>query len=363
MSKITTTTWSMEPHTEAKHAILRKYLDAWLPIISRNNKRILYIDCFAGPGEYDCGKDGSPIIAINAVLEHRVKISSEIRMLFIEKDKKRCDNLVQKIAELQIPSNIKTECLCNEFDKVFESILRHLEQQKKALAPAFVFIDPFGFGVPFDIVNRVMENPRCEVCITFMYEEMNRFAKNEGLWPKLNKMFGTDAWKEVLDIRSPAERKQFWHDTYKQQLNKEAGIQFVRSFEMKNKANRTDYFLFFGTNSKLGLLKMKEAMWRVDRSGMFQFSDATYNPIQPMLFELEPSYNSLQKEILQEFKNSTVSIPNLEDFITTQTSFLPTHLRTILLSMENVDPPEIEVICSNRRKGTFPEARCSVRFL
>jgi hypothetical protein len=46
------TIWPIEPHTSAKHQILRKYLDAWLPIVGTYNKRIIYIDGFAGPGEY-----------------------------------------------------------------------------------------------------------------------------------------------------------------------------------------------------------------------------------------------------------------------------------------------------------------------
>ncbi len=117
MSKITTTIWDIEPHTEAKHAILRKYLDAWLPIITRWNGRVLYIDGFAGPGEYIGGKDGSPIIAIKAILEHRAEIKSEVIMLFVEADTDRCEFLKQKISSLKIPSNVKIECVCNQFDK------------------------------------------------------------------------------------------------------------------------------------------------------------------------------------------------------------------------------------------------------
>ncbi|PIU78275.1 MAG: hypothetical protein COZ28_01740 [Candidatus Moranbacteria bacterium CG_4_10_14_3_um_filter_44_15] len=56
MTKITSTIWNIEPHTEEKHEILRKYLDAWLPIMTRWNGRVLYIDGFAGPGEYIGGK-------------------------------------------------------------------------------------------------------------------------------------------------------------------------------------------------------------------------------------------------------------------------------------------------------------------
>ncbi len=52
--------WEMDPHTEAKHEILKKYLQAWLPIIGRYNGRVVYLDGFAGPGEYMGGKDNLP---------------------------------------------------------------------------------------------------------------------------------------------------------------------------------------------------------------------------------------------------------------------------------------------------------------
>ena len=152
MSKITSSIWSIDPHTEAKHDILRKYLDAWLPIITRWNGRVLYIDGFAGPGEYIGGKDGSPIIAIKAFCEHKANLQAEIIMLFIEADRERCDFLKRKIQTIKVPSNIKTICECAKFDEKLIEILEIIDTQKTNLAPAFVFIDPFGFtGFPFSL--------------------------------------------------------------------------------------------------------------------------------------------------------------------------------------------------------------------
>src|SRR5437016_1710637 len=66
------TTWPADPHTLAKHAILQRYLQAWFPILTRQasslahqyksapRREILFIDGFAGPGEYTNGKEGSP---------------------------------------------------------------------------------------------------------------------------------------------------------------------------------------------------------------------------------------------------------------------------------------------------------------
>jgi len=364
MSKVTSTIWSIEPHTEAKHAILRKYLDAWLPIITRWNGRVVYIDGFAGPGEYIGGNDGSPIIAIKAVLEHKADIKTDIRMLFIEADEARCEFLKQKVHEINLPSNIKTECICAKFAETLNEILNYLDEQKARLAPAFVFIDPFGFtGIPFSVIKRIMQNDRCEVLITFMYEEINRFIRDTRLWDSLTETFGTDRWQQVIQTHDPESREASLHNIYKEQLEQEASIKFVHSFKMTNKINKTDYFLFFGTNNILGLKKMKAAMWRVDKSGAFQFSDATYNPSQPMLFEIEPNFDQLKQIILTNFKTKSVSIVELENFILTQTPFRETHYKKqILVPLEKTEKIKVSCRDRKRKKWTFPP-ECIIEFL
>jgi three-Cys-motif partner protein len=68
------TIWKIDSHTQAKHIILKKYLDAWLPIMTRWNGRVLYIDGFAGPGKYQGDEDGSPIIALKSAINHRAEL-------------------------------------------------------------------------------------------------------------------------------------------------------------------------------------------------------------------------------------------------------------------------------------------------
>src|SRR5689334_12283722 len=93
-----TTIWPLEPHTLAKHAILRRYLDAWLPILSQGNfPKMLYIDGFAGPGVYSKGEDGSPIIALRAALAAKIPSSTQLRFFFVEKDNARAGCLQQLV--------------------------------------------------------------------------------------------------------------------------------------------------------------------------------------------------------------------------------------------------------------------------
>src|SRR5688572_25838677 len=81
--------WSIEPHTRAKHEILRRYLEAWTAILGTSNQRVIqYVDGFAGPGAYSGGEEGSPIIALKAALAHQARIpsSTKVRFLFIEEN-------------------------------------------------------------------------------------------------------------------------------------------------------------------------------------------------------------------------------------------------------------------------------------
>jgi len=204
-SNISTTTWSIEPHTQAKHEILKRYLQAWYPILSKFNGRILYIDGFAGPGEYSNGELGSPIIAINEAKNHTLKLNTEILLLFIEAKKDRYEHLKNVISEIDLPNNIKYEIICNKFDETLISLFDNLNEQEKRIAPTFAFIDPFGFSdTPFSVIERLLSYKKCEVLITFMSGFMNRF---KGELPKnkhFDALFGTPDWRHVITEDSDA---------------------------------------------------------------------------------------------------------------------------------------------------------------
>lgn len=144
-------------------------------------RRLLYIDGFAGPGEYEGGEDGSPIIALKVALYHTLKgklhrPGVELVFFFIEKDKARCENLEEKMNELQLPANFKVGVECDTFEHAFGSKLAEIEEQSKQLAPSFVFIDPFGpTGFPMALIRRLAQQRRSEVLITFNYQPLNQW--------------------------------------------------------------------------------------------------------------------------------------------------------------------------------------------
>ncbi|MHA1863574.1 MAG: three-Cys-motif partner protein TcmP, partial [Candidatus Thorarchaeota archaeon] len=56
-------------HTKYKLQILEKYLPVWMQILQSRYKKLVYVDCFAGPGMYPDGVEGSPIRALKIARE------------------------------------------------------------------------------------------------------------------------------------------------------------------------------------------------------------------------------------------------------------------------------------------------------
>jgi three-Cys-motif partner protein len=176
-----TTIWQLDPHTRAKHEILRRYLDAWTAIMGvAGFKHLLYVDGFAGPGRYKGGEEGSPILALRAALRHRDRISATILFLFIERDEARANMLEEVVNEIERPDTFRVKVVAGKhFAEGFEDVHHFYINKGQPLPPTFAFIDPFGWtGIPFSLVKKILSYPSCEVLVNFMYEEVNRFIQH-----------------------------------------------------------------------------------------------------------------------------------------------------------------------------------------
>jgi three-Cys-motif partner protein len=266
------TLWDLEPHTLGKHLVLRAYLDAWLPIMSYANSRVLFIDGFAGPGEYAGGEEGSPQISIRALVDHSADISAEVVYYFIEKEQDRAKHLQQVVDEWKdkVPASTKLNVVTGTFDGTMTEIFDYLDEQKSKLAPAFVMIDPFGVsGTPMSVVRRLLQNPRCEIYFSLMYEWLNRFKASREFEPHLDELFGCRDWRDLIEIQDPEERRIALYALYERQL-RDAGAKQVVHFDIFD-GNRLKYSIFFASQHEVGVDRMKAAIWKAAPDGGFAF--------------------------------------------------------------------------------------------
>ena len=358
------TIWDAEPHTIAKHRLLQKYLGGWLPTISSWNKRVLFIDGFSGPGEYAGGEEGSPIIALRSLLEHTYfeKMSkTEFVFIFIDKDAHRIEYLEQvAIPRLgQLPANVRVECGVGSFDAEMGGLLDSVEDAGKNLAPAFAFVDPFGFSdTPMEVIGRILAHKRSEVLVTVMLEPVNRFLEHpsEKIAAHYDGLFGDSGWRDLLDTDN---RIEALGNFYADQLRKRA--EYVWSFRMLDQGNRPIYDLFFATGHIDGLKKMKRAMWSVDPGGGSRFSDRHAGGIT--LFDAQLDTTPLRKAMTETFAGQEVSYVDLERWVLAETDYYDSHIKKRTLQpLEEEGAIECVMPQDRKRWGkSYPEG-CSIRF-
>ncbi len=300
--------WTYREHTRVKHILLEKYLKAWITILGSSFRHICYFDGFAGRGEYTDRSPGSPLIALKLADELQ-KYYEKFICIFIERNLENFKNLesVLKRETPKIKHINKIEIIKknDEFAIVIEEIFKDLEQQKYILAPSFFFVDPFGFsGIPFNIVKKILSNPRTEIFFTFMVRDINRFLLHEKLKETFNELFGNDGWKEIVATKENQEIALI--DLYRQNLHEIAGLKYSWPFRVcTDEKRQTVYYLIHATNNFLGHSIMKDVMDKQSTEGNFAYlgpEDISARS-QITLFNIN-NIEDLKKYLLGRFKGN-----------------------------------------------------------
>jgi hypothetical protein len=203
-----------------------------------------------------------------------------------------------------------------------------------------------------DVIRRILQNPRSEVYISFMYEAINRFKEAPEFERHLDGLFGCDTWRKGLKIQDGYERKTFFYDLYAGQLRKN-GARYVVRFELYS-GNRLIYAVFFGTQHVKGANLLKEAIWKVAPFGDFSFRGTRSE--QLTLDILSPDFAPLQVVLRKEFKRKGwLSIARIEDFVgSDRTDYHLGQLRKgALVPMEDSGQLEVDE-STRRRRHTYP---------
>lgn len=354
MSAPTETIWKLEEHSLGKHIVLRRYLKAWLPILGTTQGKIVFIDGFAGPGEYVDGEQGSPIIALDALENHHAPITAHVSFLFIEKEADRAQHLENLVAPYRerLGDRVTINVSHATFDQSVSALLSDIVADNKILAPSFVMVDPFGVSqTPMAVIADILKNPKSEVYISFMAEWINRFISAPEFEVGLDSLFGCSEWREARKIQHFHDRKVFLFELYEKCLRK-AGAKFVVHFELYRSAQLI-YAIFFGTGSDKGCDKMKEAIWHADPQGGTSFvsgADAELN-----LFTHDVS--RFEKEIAAGLAKTTewVSIERLQKWARSdETLYHSAQLKTALATLERSGVIEARLTGGKRRRNTYP---------
>lgn len=348
------TLWPMDDHTLGKHAVLEAYLKAWLPIMGMTQDRILFIDGFAGPGEYTGGEVGSPVIAMRALADHTAKgkFKAEVNFFFVERDRARHDHLAGLVNgwKPRLPASTQIHLHCGEFEETVGGILEAITTGK-VLIPSFVMVDPFGVGqTPMTLIHRLLKNPKVEIFVSVMYDFVNRFRGQPEFEGPLDALYGTPHWRDAIPISDGDRRRHLLYDLYKSQL-RAGGAKHVVHFDLYRKG-RPVYAIFHATKHHLGCDKMKEAIWKMAPWGDYAFRpDANDAGMDFFGLDMSP----FKKLLRQRFGGREASVEELAEFVCgEQCPFYSGQLKGVLREMEQTG--DLAAVDGTRkRKGTYPD--------
>lgn len=212
--------------TKLKHGVLETYLPAYWRILGKTAPGFIFIDGFAGPGRYQDGSKGSPLLAMELVAGQRSKWSLMIPVYFafIEADKGAVGQLEKAALPLAKDLGLNEPLIKHgSFQEHIFPILRILEGKCQRMCPTFIFIDPFGYkDVPLNLIAKLASARNRELFITFMSQPMARFLSDEAKSKTYDSVFGSRAWQQCFFEREYNDEKyqECLARVYAEELNK-----------------------------------------------------------------------------------------------------------------------------------------------
>ncbi|MCP4590700.1 MAG: three-Cys-motif partner protein TcmP [bacterium] len=288
-----------------KHELIKEYLNGWFPKLGLWAGRIVYFDTHAGRGTHAQGQLGSPLIALNTFLEHksRDKIleKSEVTFFFIERDEENASLLRDELSRLgTLPAKITCRPIVADCFLVLQELIAQFRASGRNPAPAFFFIDPYGFNIPGSVLRDLMGFERVELFINVIWRELNMaISQGERMADTLDTVFDGGTWRDAITSEDIDERA----DQAVNLLRTMTEAKWPTYCRMLGDNNVTRYLLLHLTNSDAGRDLMKDCIWKVRPDGKFYVRKSD-DPSQQYLIEPEPDLTPLRTWILDKLRTN-----------------------------------------------------------
>lgn len=288
-----------------KHELINNYLQGWFPILSTWQGRIMYLETHAGRGIHATGDSGSPIVALNTLLTHssfdRIVERCQVVFYFIENDSDNMNCLDGEICKIgNLHSNIIIKKEVGDSFEILSDLIQNLKSSRERLAPAFIFVDPYGFKIDGNILRELMQFERVELFINVMWRELDMAmaqSENEGMRYLLDSIFGSENWKEYIN----ADKIEFKLSETMEFIQNQLNAKWSTYFRMLGDNNQTRYVLVHLTNNDRGRDLMKDCMWKICPDGDF-YAKKTDSISQLSLLQPSPDFSLLRKWVIDRLR-------------------------------------------------------------
>jgi three-Cys-motif partner protein len=259
-----------QPAAILKHQVLFRYLKVFASKTgSQSGGHVHFVDGYAGAGQYSETRElGSPGHAM--VIANEMAKTRQLHLTFVEADRDTYVELVQFV------DGTDTSAIPDPLVK-FGKIEEHLEEILASARdePLFLFLDPFGVGVPFDVLTKKIlgrsrnNRPKTEVLLNFSVQAVDRMggmlhseARNaKATLQRLDDTLGGDWWRSIYEGTTGTERLGAIAEGYFQRVSAAAGgWSGWRVPVSDNFGKRPEYLLMHFTQHQDGRWEFHEAL-------------------------------------------------------------------------------------------------------
>jgi three-Cys-motif partner protein len=138
--------WSLR-----KDLILQDYLVPYLPKMASQGRPVLVVDGFAGPGRFDDGQPGSPLIICEAVRARRANSAAGVfKALLVERDPELFGRLKDNTSQFRDFLTVRND----SFGEVLPDIEKAVSENN-----VFLYLDPFTVtGLAWNSLDRIFQH-------------------------------------------------------------------------------------------------------------------------------------------------------------------------------------------------------------
>src|SRR2546423_1355672 len=163
-----------------KSRIVAKYFWAWAKVILARvpgaQKRIAYVDLFAGPGRYEDGTPSTPVLVLERAIAEP-DFRQALVTVFNDKTPAFAHSLKEVIRSISGIERLRYEPRV-EGEEIGQKIAEGF--QKTRLVPTLLFADPWGYkGLYLALIASVLRNWGSECIFFFNYNRVNPGLNNQ----------------------------------------------------------------------------------------------------------------------------------------------------------------------------------------
>lgn len=256
------------PWSRVKDRILGSYLPAYLAKVNRLSKPIILIDAYAGPGVFEDGSPGSPVLMCKAAKD---RIRGAYKTIFINNDTDHHKKLMSILEKGGWSST--SRAIFGDSERVLKELLEDYNGDETV----FLYLDPFGLSCEFASIEPFLNRNRSastEVLINLSMPIIHRMAGRNSNSDEtkdlldsrrntLDKILGGDYWREHIlgSDGSTQEREKRLIENYVANLSSNGYLKFTGYCPIQEaRTTPTKYYMIFASTHRDARLLMNDEM-------------------------------------------------------------------------------------------------------